>query len=117
MEVNFVFGGSVSAEQNHAIVTDHIGMGVNFCIAKHIKLLADQQMHLANVLLTEEDKLISTIDQLKSNKLGLRGENESKASKVLSSYMYENCLSQSCNNMQHKVVGNTVHSWYCYYDL
>ena len=38
---NFGFFGSVSAEQNHASVTAHLGKGGNFCISEHIKLLAD----------------------------------------------------------------------------
>ena len=74
MEGKFGFGGSVSAEQNHSSVTAHLGNGGNFCIAKHIKLLADQQVHLAKVCISEEDKLPSTIDQFKSNKVVLRGE-------------------------------------------
>ena len=36
------FGGSVSAEQNHASVAAHLGKGGNFCIAKHIKLMEDR---------------------------------------------------------------------------
>ena len=72
MEGNFGFGGLVSAKQNHASVAAHLGKGSNFCIAKHIKLLADRQMHLAKVGRTEEDKSLSTIDQFKSNKVGMR---------------------------------------------
>ena len=74
-------------------------------------------MHFAKVRRTEEDKLLSTIYQFKSNKVGMRDENESEARKILSSYMYKQFLSQSCKNIQHEVVGNTVHSWSCSYDL
>ena len=65
MEGNFVFGGSVSAEQNYASVAAHLVKGVNFCISKHIKLLADQQMHIAKVCQTDEYKLLSMINQFK----------------------------------------------------
>ena len=90
---NFGFFGSVSAEQNHASVAAHLGKGGNFSIAEHTKLLADRQIHLAKVRRTEEDKLLSMIEQFKSNKVGLRGEDESKARKCLTSYMYKQFVS------------------------
>ena len=65
MEGNCGFGGSMSAEQNNAIFAGHLRKGGNFCIAKHIKLLADPKIHLAKIRRTEEDKLLSTINQFK----------------------------------------------------
>ena len=93
MESNFGFGVSVSAEQNHASFAAHLGKGINLCIAEHIKLLEDRQSHLAKVRQTEGYKLLSMIDQFKSNKVELRGENESKARKVMSFYMNKKFLS------------------------
>ena len=75
MEGNFGFGGSLSAEQNHDSVAAHLGKGGKLCISEQIKLLADRQMHIAKVHRTEEEKLLSTTEQFKSNKVRLRGEN------------------------------------------
>lgn len=112
-EGTFGFSGSVPAEQNHASIVAHLGRGGNLCIAEHIKLLVERQLHLAKIRQKNDNNLYLQICQFKSNLAGQRAINQKKARETLSSYMYYKFCNQAKTNMQSFVENGFVHAWSC----